>query len=534
MSLCYRTGSCVAAVSIPHAERSRSSRAPLPAQVWPAEWGDCRNCDRVCFSWEKDTDDWWLHRPDWFVVSENATHGCFGHQESPSSALLRRIHAVQFSADIELNSCDVSATVPLDDRGWFAATDVIARMLPGTVLGGIPLLPEFEPAGWRFALGGDDSTPACPARDISCYGLSLSNCHTAKTTRPASELRNDSNVLHLKQTTRSNSGRVFSAESVQLPWLLFEHYAFRPRHWLRRAVFEYGTQPKRSAAEPPCALMHVRRGDVAADFVKGRGWLHNISEYVEALQVDGGYTTSPPIWLFSNDAAILTEARAQFPTFEWRSKMEHLVPRWRMHGASRDVACYGCHVTSIDPKHEVVMLLGLVRLAATTGCTAFVHSESGVADAMLRAASLGGTREVVDLSLLPHCAGSNMHDLGRLRRCYDDTRGTVMGQRDGPLGGANHPPTRTLRSRRRRDVRAADSAGNPAPARDAARSARGSTLGEAGRECSGASEGASQSPAAEAYQLRGRQKDFDRVSMAKSPAAELRALRSELCAALVK
>jgi Alpha-(1,6)-fucosyltransferase N- and catalytic domains len=200
-----------------------------------------------------------------------------------------------------------------------------------------------DTVGWHYAAKKDGSKPTCPQKNLQCYFLNTTRCDTHK--RPI------------------NPRQSFLAG----PWPGFHktmdyvEYLVRPQTWLRKRVYEF-SKPYRLGR--PCAVLHVRRGDVVLLDPTPRRY-HAIEEYMEE-----SHSVTQNILLLTDDHNAIGEALYKYPQYRWV-----YLNRTRYKGPEGG---WEEHIPSDSPEQEVVALLSGIRLART--CDKLIHSKSNLAD----------------------------------------------------------------------------------------------------------------------------------------------------------
>ena len=142
----------------------------------------------------------------------------------------------------------------------------------------------------------------------------------------------------------------------------YYEYLTRRQTWLRKQVYEF---TKKQSIEAPCTAMHVRRGDVVLHHGTARRRYHAIAEYMNAT-----LDIHKNIFLMTDDANAITEAKSEFPDHNWMSIDR---PRYKA-----DQGGWERQVPSNDPAFEVTNLLSIFRLVKR--CDQLIHSRSGFSD----------------------------------------------------------------------------------------------------------------------------------------------------------
>ena len=333
----------------------------------------------TCFLWSTNSDLWWVNNPEWYVKSENDTHYCFSImvKDSLRRNSYRDLHNVQFGGyDIGINTdsnydadgsfCKNVLSKRMWSSGWGADFANVVDGLIKAVDSKQPFQVTNKP--WHYAAGKkeDGSTePVCSLKTMECYFLPLSKCEARK-----NETFEDEPFF----------GH-FHPHFDKIPDRYYLQYATRPKLWFRRAVYEFTqktieTQNFRSSqASPSCSVMHVRRGDVVLHGKFARRYFA-IEEYVNALQnatmanpaINSEVTST--IFLITDDANAITEARAKYPNINWI-----VIDRPRFKGKEGG---WENHIPSNDPMLETIVLMAIFRLAET--CNVLVHSQSNLSN----------------------------------------------------------------------------------------------------------------------------------------------------------
>jgi len=151
----------------------------------------------------------------------------------------------------------------------------------------------------------------------------------------------------------------------------------RQQTWLRHAVFQYLAHPENmffsghaSSLQAPCAVIHVRRGDVILHGQSSRRYFA-IREYIEK---GGEALEGKQLLLLTDDQNAIEEAIGQFPDRNWT-----YVNRTRFRASSGG---WENTAPSKNPKLETIIILAEFALAQR--CTVFVHSYSSFATALMQ------------------------------------------------------------------------------------------------------------------------------------------------------
>jgi hypothetical protein len=234
------------------------------------------------------------------------------------------------------------AMVPYNGSWHYAALKTSVRDANGTYV--------------TIAENVEDDKAACPARDMTCYFLPITNCPP---TQYLSEVTEDYfPVTRLYEDTKHMM------------------YAFvtRQQQWLRREVYALRKEME-AKLQTPCSVMHARRADVIMHYKDSRKY-YPISDYVDKLSK---YRKNN-IFLLTDDANAIDEALEFFPDVNW-----FYFNRTRFRGSSGG---WENQTPSKSPKQEVITLLATLQIARM--CDSVVYGESGFANLIVR--SMEGDR----------------------------------------------------------------------------------------------------------------------------------------------
>jgi hypothetical protein len=228
------------------------------------------------------------------------------------------------------------------DSGWGAdlKVGVTMALVEATEIGTTLAMRPYN-GSWHYAAKKPDSSyPTCPAKDMTCYFLNLTNC------KPADD-----------------RSEVTTAGFTYFDYDLYPtvyNYSTRPRQWLRRELHAF-TAEKRLQLDGPCAVMHVRRSDVILHQENTRRY-YAISDYVAKLPKK----RRTNIFLLTDDANAIDEAHEFYPAINWI-----YFNRTRFRGAAGG---WENQIPSNSPKAEVITLLATLQLVRL--CDTIVHGES--------------------------------------------------------------------------------------------------------------------------------------------------------------
>ena len=307
--------------------------------------------DYFCVPWSVNTDKWWTHHPEFYNVKDNATHTCFRRRTDSEARYLMRIYHNQYQRD-----CGLVYTRVMWSSGWGADFINVVYGLINAVEFRRPLaIANFDDHGWHYsAVKSDGSNPTCPAKDLSCYFLPMTNC---------APRREDNDEAYPNITYE-----------YEQRYVAVYNYVTRPYQWLRREVYHFVHQLEQQIVQP-CSVMHVRRTDVVLHGDSSRKY-YPVSAYVDLLPED----RRQDIFLLTDDADAIDEAHEFYPNLNW-----HYINRTRFRGAEGG---WENQTPSKNPKQEVVTILGTFKLAKR--CDTFVHGHSVFSDEIYRAMTEGG------------------------------------------------------------------------------------------------------------------------------------------------
>ncbi|KAG7336740.1 hypothetical protein IV203_028157 [Nitzschia inconspicua] len=366
------------------------------------------------------SDEWWTHHPDYHVIMENKTHFCFAPLEEGDQAILyRQLYRIQFPSsnnnnnDNDDDDCQNNVfTRTMWSSGWGADMTNINTGLRHALIYKRPFQVRTE-TPWHYAAGKypqlqQQQQAACPTQDMFCYFLPLSNCSvpektdTGTTTSPTTnddtnDNSNDtdeddgaeldqepgcyygpSTFTLLREEDGTNSTYpVYPAYNDDMQfyhWL--DLYASRPKAWLRQRVYEYQQHVIRNDMNmtTPCAVMHVRRGDVLLHTDALRRY-YAVSEYIQAAG-DKLNDTIKNILLLTDDDNAIGEALHEFPKYNW------MYLHRKRYKSNQENIQWEEHTPSMDFVQETVILLTIFRLVQK--CDGIVHGYSNLAEIMKR------------------------------------------------------------------------------------------------------------------------------------------------------
>ena len=299
----------------------------------------------ICFPWNINSDEWWIHNPEWIVKYENDTNYCFTPMAIDS--LQRDAHVdlykVQYHGD-----CKQVLSKRMWSSGWGAD---FANVVDGLIKA-VEMKQPFQVTDntWHYAAKKDGSAPVCPLKTMECYFLPLSNCKARK--RHTFEEEPFFGHYH--------------PHFDKIPDRYYLKYATRPKLWFRHAIYNF---TKTITLTAPCTVMHVRRGDVVLHGKYARRYFA-IDEYINAIQSATKKNITDTVFLITDDANAVTEARAKFPHLNWV-----VIDRPRFKGKEGG---WENHIPSNDPLLETLVLMSIFRLSET--CNSLVHSQSNLSN----------------------------------------------------------------------------------------------------------------------------------------------------------
>lgn len=313
----------------------------------------------VCVPWSINADDWWAHEPEWEIAEENEHFTCFRKAAKQIADVWENIYGNQFRNS---DGCSSTYTRHMWSSGF--GTDMenvvlgiqVARMdkhspLSTTLIGPKPW--------WHYSANKNDGSNAtCPAKDMSCYFLPLTNC-------TPNERQVDKNPITLIRKYNKDYMAVYN-------------YVTRPQQWLRKEIHDVARPMEikltaRANTGTSCTVVHVRRADVVLHGSQARKYF-SMADYVKLLpqRTSGKHT----VLLLTDDANAIDEAlefhadAANWVYFE-RPRHRGTAGGWEEQVPSR------------DPKQEVVTILATLKLVQR--CDTLIHSRSKFADALSRA-----------------------------------------------------------------------------------------------------------------------------------------------------
>ncbi|KAG7339042.1 hypothetical protein IV203_021493 [Nitzschia inconspicua] len=347
-----------------------------------------RTTTTVCWPWSYSSDEWWTHHPTWKRSHANDTHYCYQQiQNERQAALYQAIYDVQFR---NAGDCKDVFRRHMWSSGLGADFMNVNRGLFQAVLFERPFqITDQYP--WHYAAGKDDhlaneTTAACPSRDMYCYFLPLTKCPAVgeessdnETLLDVFSTEDTPLILPTSNDNFNDDTYLYHVWDETVYQWIFE-YATRPQTWLWRKVYEY--KQSRLNLTTPCMVMHVRRADVIHHSDGFARRYFSIAEYVNASKRaniippndDDHTVTKPNIFLITDDANAIGEALSEFPTYNWmyirRKRYKADEGGWEEQTPSRDYV------------FEMTTLLSILELAPH--CSAIVHGQSSFADLVVR------------------------------------------------------------------------------------------------------------------------------------------------------
>jgi hypothetical protein len=303
-----------------------------------------------CAPWEVDSDNWWLHHPDWEPSTENETAYCFAPiKDTEKATFLKELHDFQWTGNCsevekscEVNSGFGASTGWLQDSFWHASKQSKPFQI---LLNGRPR--------WLYSTANNASWAYCENKDTRCYYLPVSPC-----SRDFVGNRNQ----HLTGPRPSRH-----QDKLRFHWM--RHYLYRPKQHLRRKSFEMRQSLNISY---PCTTMHVRRGDVGAGFQPFRRFAA-VQEYLDEAQAQEGDN----IVLLTDAESTIQEAKMYHPNYNWiyldRPRHESIVK-------------FNNHLPSGDESAELLAIEVELRIAST--CQKVVYGDSGFVKNLLNTMTL--------------------------------------------------------------------------------------------------------------------------------------------------
>jgi len=264
-------------------------------------------------------DDWWSTNPEWEVISENSTTQCFGMiRDGFKRQLYRKIYDTMNGGN-----CSAVWNTVMFSSGWGADILHLVKDLKLALHKGVPM--QITAANsvntwWHYAaIKKTGETPTCPERDMFCHFLALSRCKTSLETFDF--MRTHENVIKiLDEKEEYEYKHKVEGNYEDSHTSLLRGYLMRQQTWLRHAVFQYLAHPENmffsghaSSLQAPCAVIHVRRGDVILHGQSSRRYFA-IREYIEK---GGEALEGKQLLLLTDDQNAIEEAIGQFPDRNW-------------------------------------------------------------------------------------------------------------------------------------------------------------------------------------------------------------------------
>ena len=179
----------------------------------------------------------------------------------------------------------------------------------------------------------DGFNATCPAKDMSCYFLPITNCQP--NTR-----KMDNDPIRLINKYVDDFQSIYK-------------YMTRQQQWLRKLVYDM-VKPMESKLTVPCSVVHVRRrADIALHGSQARTSFP-ISDYVNLLP-----SRTDTVLLLTNDANVIDEALEFHPDISW-VYFDH-----KQRSTSGGLE---------DSKQELVTILSILKLVPR--CSTLIHSRS--------------------------------------------------------------------------------------------------------------------------------------------------------------
>lgn len=304
-------------------------------KLHPSAKGVTKNsAPSFCLPWSVDSDEWWTHNIKWIITSENATHYCFGLDQSNTRAkIFRELYQTQFTGN-----CTNVKTKRMWSTGW--AADIL-NLVDGLSVAHRKAIPfQVVDTPWHYAASKDGKVEVCPERNMRCYFLPFGTCPP----KPSEAFEGQF------------YGRIRKDYRISTNRILYD-FLTRQRTWVRKAVYDF----VQSIDLPtPCTVVHVRRGDIVLHENESRRYIP-LEEYMEASK-----NITKTVLLLTDDDNAIKEAQFKYPNHTWvyskKARFKGKEGGWENHFPSG------------DPKYETIELLATFRLAQK--CKVFIHGVS--------------------------------------------------------------------------------------------------------------------------------------------------------------
>ena len=342
----------------------------------------CVNQGFCCGIWNVSSDSWWIHHPQWEVVSENSEIFCFSPmKDTEKSRFLEEVHWTQWQIDISnageirdlqslqtplstdynftVNCSDMRSSVSINS-GYGAA---ISFLLASFWEAHTQQKPFQTIQQWPWLYANDDANSTwikCPVHDQSCFYLPVSPCDRTNKKQARLEARPDPT----NTTERSH-------------WLWLEEYLTRPNQATRQELQRL-RQSLEEKLQDGVLCMHVRRGDAGSPQPPFRRYAA-VQEYLDLAKPENNAT----IFLMSDDASTIEEVQKYHSSkFQWV-----YTDKIRTQGVKRG---FNNHVPEGSSGPDELAYITLEQSLASSYCGAFVYGNSGYAYTLIEKINLKG------------------------------------------------------------------------------------------------------------------------------------------------
>ena len=341
----------------------------------------CHNRTSCCGIWNVDADSWWIHHPQWEVVSENKDIFCFSPmQDTEKRLFLEQLHWTQWQVNVSSTEAQtiqtLQAPIPKGYNYTVNCSDMRASVNINSGYGATIafLLQSFWEAHtqqkpfqtiqqWPWLYANDDANSTwinCTVHDQSCFYLPISPCSRENTNQERYQARpNTTNSTQMKQ------------------WLWVEEYLTRPNQKTRQEMQRL-RQPLEDQLQSGTLCMHVRRGDAGTPQPPFRRYA-SVQEYLDLVNPEPNTT----IFLMSDDASTVDEVQKYHSSkFNWV-----YTDKIRVRGVERG---FNNHIPEGSSGPDELAYITLEQGLAATYCDAFVFGNSGYAQTLLEKMKLKG------------------------------------------------------------------------------------------------------------------------------------------------
>eukprot|EP00977_Amphora_coffeiformis_P030103 scaffold44678_cov451-Amphora_coffeaeformis.AAC.1 len=158
---------------------------PASSQYHRPSWEEFDRTDFFCRRWDDDddfdVDEWWIHHPEWDTTTshDNETHYCMRRHHPHDPKRLEFIHNV-YQVQWKGNCSKVQQQYMINS-GYGASLMAILKpfysvMIHGKFTQPFQMTKHWDGAVWLFSTTNNASWAYCPAHDMTCYLLPISQC----------------------------------------------------------------------------------------------------------------------------------------------------------------------------------------------------------------------------------------------------------------------------------------------------------------------------------------------------------------------